>query len=115
MPDLEKLGQAIAASRDDLVALQRRLEQLRADIDSDLLAGEDTAARRAALRDLVRQERAVNAKIEELGARVAAFDANRLDQVVRQLAAAAATDTQRMLEAHRHTLDIEQFQPGKTK
>lgn len=113
VPDLEKLGQAIADSRADLGLLQRKIEQVRADIDADLLDGQDTAARHKALRDLVKQERAVNVKLEELAARVAAFDASRLDQVVRQLARAAETGTQRMLEAHRHTLDLEHYQPQK--
>lgn len=116
VPDLEKLAKAIGDARDDLVALQRKIEALRADLDNDLLTGGDTTARRAALRDLVRQERAANQRIEELAARVAAFDARRLDEVVRQLATAAATGTQRMLEAHSRAIDLEQFQPlGKQK
>lgn len=115
VPDLEKLGAAIADTRADLGLLQRKIESVRADLDADLIAGEDTTARRAALRDLVKQERAVNAKIEELAARVAAFDATRLDEVVKRLATAAETGTQRMLAAHSRTLDLGQFQPQRTQ
>ncbi len=110
VPDLEKLGQAIGYARDDLVLLQRKIEALRADLDNDLLTGGDTTARRAALRDLVRQERVVNQKIEELSAKISALDASRLDEFVSALTKRAVADTKRVLAEHSRTINLSDFQ-----
>ncbi len=115
VPDLERLGQAIGDARDDLVALRNRSSLLRADLDAALLAGSDTAAVHKAMRDLVKQEAAVNRRIDELSAKVVALDATRLDDFVAGLTQRAAADTQHLLAAHRHTLDFDQFQPRKVR
>lgn len=114
VPDLEKLGKAIGDARDDLVALQRKIEQLRADLDAALLAGADSSAAHKAIRDLVKQQAAVNRRIAELSAQAAALDASRLDQFIAGLTQRAAADTQRMLAAHSRTLDLDQFKPLRT-
>lgn len=116
VPDLERLGESIAAARDEMAALHRNIEAGRAELDAALIDGTDTGAKRAALRALTNQARAVDAKISELELQVAAFSATRLDQVVAAIANAAVASTQRMIEAHSRPINLEQFQSlGKQK
>lgn len=116
VPDLERLGQAIADTRDDLVALRNKLERLRADLDAALLAGADSSAAHKAMREILQQEAAANRRIDELSAKAAALDATRLDDFVAGLTQRAAADTQHLLAAHSSRLNLDQFQPlGKQK
>lgn len=114
VPDLEKLGAAIGDARDDLVALRTKLERLRADLDAALVAGTDTSAVHKAMRDLVKQEAAVNRRIDELSAKVVALDATRLDDFVGGLLQRAGAETQRLLAAHSRHINLDQFKPLRT-
>lgn len=110
VPDLEKLAEAVSAARAELAAIRSGINAIAAGIDADLLDGHPTAARRRALRDLRYQERVASSKIDELEAKVVAFGAARLDEVVAKLARAAVTSTQRILDAHSRPLNLDQFQ-----
>lgn len=115
VPDLEQLAQAVGEARAELAVTQAGIKAIQTGIDADLLDGHPTAARRRALKDLIRQERAATSKIDELELKVAAFGAARLDLVVAKLAAAAVASTARMLEAHSRPINLDQFQLGKQK